>query len=353
VTTRGLPECGSAETREGKTMKNLIPTRGIGGLVVLLTCAAMPLLATADNGPHTIAAKAFDLRMAGQVDEAVQMLESGLAAAPEAGVLHYELARTQLLLLDIPAMREEALAAVRCAPDDNTFRYFAAMASGYAVIEAAHHGDQARMKELGREALDQLDAILATDPDHHEARWLLVQLSTEMAPDLGLEVEDPETHVALLERKDPILGAKARCCLVGEEKQCELWRQVLAEHPEDSRALAAAAEGLIQAGELDLAEECLTRAIGKNKEHCYGLLGLGLAYFMRQDWEQAKALTQRYLDTNPPLALRAYAVGRMGMIHHRAGDDERAKKLMEEARKLDPHVWQTVTPPPQEIFTPI
>lgn len=334
-------------------MKNRILIRGLVGLVIVLTCSALPPLASAGDDPHALAVGAFALRMDGQIDEAVKMLEAGLADSPEAGVLHYELARTKLLLLDIPATREEALAAVRCAPDDNRFRYFAAMVSAYAVIDAAHHNDQKRMKEMGREALDQLGSILAADQDHHEARWLLVQLSTEMGPQLGLEVEDPETHVALLEKMDPVLGAKARCCLVDKDKQRELWKQILSDHPDDCRALAEAAEGLIQVGELDLAEECLTKAIGKDKRNCYGLLGLGLAYFMQQDWERARELTQRYLDTEPPLALEAYAIGRLGMIYRRSGNEERAGELMKQARELDPHVWQTVMPPPEEIFMPI
>jgi hypothetical protein len=34
-------------------------------------------------------------------------------------------------------------------------------------------------------------------------------------------------------------------------------------------------------------------------------------------------------------------------------DWDRGQELMSEARELDPHVWQTVMPPPQEIFTPL
>jgi tetratricopeptide (TPR) repeat protein len=209
------------------------------------------------------------------------------------------------------------------------------------------------MKEMGRQALDQLETVLQSDPDHHRARYLLVQWSVDMAPDVGLEVGDTEPHVALLEEKDPIMGAKARCCLVDQQEQKGIWKQVLADHPEDCRALVEAAEGLIMAGELDLAEACLDKAIAKDRQSCYGLLRLGLAYFMQEDWDKAVALTQRYLDSEPPVALKAYAVGRMGMIHRRMGDAERSRELMAEARELDPHVWQTVMPPPQEIFAPL
>lgn len=317
----------------------------------VLLAGAGPTPATED--PHAIATSAFEQRMAGQVEEAVKTLEEGLAEHPEAGVLHYELARTRLLLLDIPGMHEEAQAAVQAAPANNDYRYFASMASGYALIDAAHHQDRERMKTMGQESFDQLEAILASDPDYNQARYFLVQLSVDMAPEVGIEVEDPETHVAILEEKDPVLGAKARCCLVDPEQQVELWKKVLADHPGDCRALTEAAEGLIMADELDLAEKCLDQAIAKDKESCYGLLRLGQAYAMKQDWDRSLALTRKYLDTEPPLALEAYATWRMGKLRQLKGDREEGRALMDKAREMDPHVWPTVMPPPKEIFTPI
>ncbi len=334
-------------------MKSQIPLHGIVVLPFLLACLALPVCAATDDAPHAIAARAFEMRMKGQTDQAIQLLEDSLDKTPEAGVLHFELARARLLLLDIDEMYREANAAVSHEPENNEFGYFAAMASAYALIDAAHHGDQDRMKELGRESLAHLDAILARDPEDCRARCFLVQLSTDMAPELGLQVEDPEKHVVLLEEKDPILGAKARCCLVDQVHQRELWDRILTDYPGDCRALSEAAEGLIQAGDLDLAEKCLDEVITKDSQMTYGLLGLGLAHFRRQDWARAEALTRRYLDTDPPLALKAYATGRLGMIHRQMGDKDRAKELGAASRELDPHVWQTVMPPPKEIFSPI
>lgn len=334
-------------------MTNQMLRRRIAGTVALLVIAAAALCAVAADDPEATAAKAFELRMAGQVDEAVELLEAAIEAHEQAGVLHFELARAKLLLLDIGGMHDAAAAAVQHAPDNNDFRYFAATASLYSLIDAAHHGNKDRMKEMGQESMDQLEAILAADPDHYEARFLLVQQSVDMAPEVGLEVGDTEAHVKFLEKKDPIMGAKARCCFVNEKEQKKIWEKVLADHPDECRAWVESAEGLIQVGELDQAEACLGKAMAKDQENCYALLGLGLAYFMRQDWDRAAELTQQYLDTGPPVALKAYAVGRMGMIQMRKGDRERGEELMKQARDLDPHVWQTVMPPPWEIFTPL
>lgn len=334
-------------------MTNLTLRTWIAAVVILLAAYAPALGGPPADQPDAIAAKAFQLRLDGHVEKAVKTLEKGIADHPEAGVLHYELARAKLFLLDIPGMQAEAEAAVKYDPDNNEYRYFAAMASGYSFIEAAHHDNRDRMDRMGTQVIGQLETILADDPDNHQARYYLVQQSVEMAPEIGLEVDDPEDHVRILEEKDPILGAKARCCLVGEEEQREIWAKVLAENPEDCRALSEAADGLITCGDLDEASGCLEKAIAKNKEACYGLLRLGLAYSNEKDWERATELTQAYLDLDPPVALQAYATGRLGMIHHQMGLSEKGRELMDQARALDPHVWQTVMPPPREIFTPI
>ena len=182
------------------------------------------------------------------------------------------------------------------------------------------------MKTMGRQAIDELEATLASDPDHHQARFMLVQLSVDMAPDVGVEVEDTEPHVRLLEEKDPVLGAKARCCLVDEKEKKKIWDKILTDHPEDRRALYEAAEGLIEVGDLERAAECLEKAIQKNKDNSYGLLGLGLAYAMQEDWDRAMALTQRYIQLEPPVALKAFAMGRLGMIHRRMGDEAKSRE---------------------------
>lgn len=320
---------------------------------ILLAIVPLTSSGAAAGEPAAIAAKAYELRMAGQVDQAVDLLESSLAEAPGSAILSYELARARLMLLDFDGMHQAAEAAVNQDPGNGDYRYFAAIAALYSLIDAAHHGDEPRMKILGRDALAHLRTILETDPDHHEARVLLVQQLLETAPQLGLDAGDPEEHVCVLEARAPILGAKARCCLVEEARQKEIWAKVLADHPDDCRAQEEAAEGLIQLGELDEAAKCLERAMALDHRSCYGLLRLSLAYAMQEDWDRAIAVTQRYLETEPPLALKAFAVGRLGMIQHRMGDRDRGRELMEEARALDPHVWQTVMPPPREIFTPL
>lgn len=324
-------------------------------IALVLALAALALIAPASRSqaaadPAAIAAEAFDLRLDGRIDEAVAALEAGLQAYPDAGILHYEMARTRLYLLEIGPMIESAETAVQCSPANNDYGYFAAMASGYGVIDAVHHQDTARMAELGNACFAHLDACLANDPNDHRARCMLVEMNLNLAPEIGREVGDNEVHAAWLEKKDAVYGAKARALMAGEDGAIEVWMKLLAEHPDDCRALAEAADGLVAAGELKLARDCLDKAIGRNKDHCYGLLRLGLAHAMQGDTEAALELTDRYLATDPPLALQAFAVGRKGVLHMRNGDRDQGEPLLAEARSLDPHVWLTVMPPPREIF---
>ena len=120
--------------------------------------------------------------------------------------------------------------------------------------------------------------------------------------------------------------------------------------PGDCRALAEAAEALIELGDLEEARECLDKALQKEPNHCYGLLRLSLAYAMDEDYKQAIEVTNRYIATDPPVALKAFATGRLAQIHRRMGDEDRSRELLRAARDMDPNVWLTVMPPPKEIF---
>lgn len=322
------------------------------GLLLLAACGSSPPALTSDD-PVEIASQAYELRMAGDVDDAIAVLRAGLDRRPDAGVLHYELSRARLYCMDFDAMQEEAEAAVATDPHNADYRYYAGMVSAYSLIDAAHHDDRGRMEAMGYRILSHLEEALQIDPDHHQARYLLVQQTLDMAPDVGIEWTDPEPHVLYLEDRDPILGAKARCCLVDEDEQRAIWTRILEEYPDDSRAQFEAAEGLIGAGRLYDARQCLDHAMETDPNACYGMLRLGLAYASKHDLTHAIAVTREFLEHDPPVALRAFALARLSVLQRQAGNFARAEQLRVEAKAVDPHVWFTMGAPPREIFTPV
>lgn len=300
--------------------------------------------------PKQTAHRAFEMRLAGDVDAAVELLQTALAEHPDSPALHHEMSCAQLYLMDFAASLAAAEAAVASAPDEAVHHEHLSLIASYSVIDAAHHQQKQRMRELGEQVLAELHRALELEPGRHEARYTLVQRLTEMAPDLGIEGEPCQQHLKILDEGDPVCAARARCCGVSEKEQRAIWKQLLAEQPQDARLLAEAARGLLQAGDIELGAECLEKALQIDPQRDYGLLNLGLAHFMKQDMQTAAELTRRYIDRDPPVPLKAYAMARLAQIHHRQGDNEAARVWSDKAEDLDPHVWHTFMPPPEEIF---
>jgi len=295
--------------------------------------------------------EAFDLRMEGRTDEAIRVLEADFAAEPGGSLAFYEMARVRLYLLDFSACLAAIDRAVALDPDNPRYLFLAGFAATYGVIDAAHHQDQEKMKEMGRRAIRDMEEAVKADPDLHEARFLLVQQLTNMAPELGLDTSGKEDQIRILEEKDPIWGAKARGLELDKEARLAQWETLLAEHEDEARAWYEAADSFIDLADLDRASECLDRAIALDPYHFYLLLRLSNAYAMKQDWSQATAAVERYLGFDTPRPLEAWAVGHLGQIKKGQGDQVAGRKLVAKAETLDPHVWKTFMPPPEILFT--
>ena len=248
-------------------------------------------------------------------------------------------------------MRLGHFKAVEIEPDNARYHYFAGMAAAYSLIDAAHHNDRDKMMECGLRTIFELEASVRVDPDLHDARCFLVQQLTVLEPELGLDSSGAEEHVRVLEEKDPVMGAKARSNLIDEAWKRELWEDILAEHGDEAPACYEAGSAFIDLGDLPRAVECIDKAINLDPDRFHILPRLAVAYAMKKDWVQARAVTERYIRLDPPIPLKAYAFFSLGQISKRTGKPTEGKKLIEKAVAMDPHVWKTFMAPPEELFT--
>lgn len=320
--------------------------------IIWITAAACLLVGGLGfTEPADKAEEAFQLRMQAKTDEALQLLEEDLGVNPGNALSFFEMFRTKFYLLDFEGMSDAIGKAVEIEPDNAEYHYFAGMAAAYSLIDAAHHEDRDRMMECGRRAISELEASVRVDPDLHAARCFLVQQLTVLEPELGLDASAAEEHVRVLEEKDPVMGAKARSNLIDEAWKRELWEDILAVHGDEAPACYEAGSAFIDLGDLPRAVECIDKALELDPDRFYILLRLAVAYAMKNEWDQARAVTERYIRLDPPVPLKAYANFYLGQISKRTGKPAEGKELMEKAVAMDPHVWQTFMPPPEELFT--
>ncbi len=304
----------------------------------------------ADPAPAEIAREAFDLRLAGEVDEAVRRLEAGLAADSTQAALLYELSRTRMFLMDFEGMQAAIEKAVAFAPDNADYHYFAGLATAYSLINAAHQGQEEQMRQFAGKIIDELESAVRCDPDHHEARCLLVQQILVMAEDMGWDVGRAENHARILEGKDPVMGARARSNLIPQDQRAPLWEDVVREHSDRSLAWYEGGSGFIDAGNLVRAAECIDKALAMNPRRFDILLRLSTAYAMTGDWDRAEAVVHRFIGMTPPLPLEAFAWAWLGQIAQQRGNRAEGGELMSKAAAMDPHLWRGFMPPPEVIF---
>lgn len=325
--------------------------RHSGFLLIPALLIPVPIPALAAT-PIEVARQAYDLRMGGKEDQAVHRLEEGLAADSTQAVLYYELSRTRMYLMDFPGMQSAIEKAVALDNANAEYHYFAALASSISLVDASHRPDSKQeMQRFGRKTLDELQATLRCDPDHADARCMLVQQTSVLGKEVGVDAGPAEEQVRILEKKDPVMGAKARSYLASDAERADLWEAVVRDHPDDWRAWYEAASGFLDAGKPARAAECLDRSLEMHPEGTYLLLRLGTAFALAGNWDPARAAIQRYIDTDPPLPLRAFAWARLGQIEQRSGDSAAGEKLMAKAKSMDPHLWRALMPPSQELFT--
>ena len=130
----------------------------MGRKAIILGAVAVLAWVTAASGGGVD--EAFQRRLEGKADEAMKILEAECAADGAPAAAYFEMSRLQCYLMDFTACLAAIDRAVEMEPGNARYHYFSGIFSLYALIDAAHHHDEARMKELGRRALAELEAAL-------------------------------------------------------------------------------------------------------------------------------------------------------------------------------------------------
>ena len=327
--------------------------RSTATALLTLAAAAACLAATeADPGP---AAQAYKARMAGQAERAREILVSALKATPDDASVHFELARTSMYLVDLDRAQEAIERAVALSPADTRYQHWLGVISQYnAVWKYKKKETRGQVNGLMKKALEGFRRAAELRPDFHDARFELVNCYLKNPWTAGGSRRKAERHAQLLEKADAVAGARARCLVLGYravEKRREVWRKVVAAHPDN----AGAHEGLARAyfgTEEGLSH--LDKALALDPSRSEALIDLARTYAMSKKHGQAERILQRYLASQPapPVPMRAYATFCLARIQKMQGHGDRADAILAEAKKLDGKCWMFFRQPHAGLFTP-
>jgi len=317
-----------------------------------------------------IVQQAYELRINGKADEARALLEQATSDEPDNALAHYELARTkfqialaepQQLVDNLGDVQQSIERAVEHEPDNVIYRFFAGRLAFFQAYISLNMNPASAKDDVAK-ACSTYEAVLGLQPDYREASLYLVELYATVPEDMGGDVSKAEGYAAQLEGMDEIFGAKARSLLLPSEvDRVDYWQRVLDAHPGNADVLMELGRASLFRGEGEDGARYFEEAVSIDPEK--GILFLDLARYhtmtaMRDAGLKATALPSaeqaitRYLDSDPILPLRAFALRLLANVKGRMGDVVRAAQLAAEANRADPYFSKAFGIPTPDLFVP-
>ena len=323
-----------------------------------------------DTPNQAVTINAFDLRMAGKLDEAKVILEQSTSHDPSNAMVQYELARVYYHMAlgnpqEMEGMFKESQVcierAIDMAPENVIYHTFAghvAFMRGYICMYAK--GDNPAAKEQFENACKAFKSTIRFKPDDKVAMLYLVELYGDLPNDVGGNKAMAGKYAKQLEDVDVVFAAKADSIL--SSKDAAYWKEVLKAHPNNAEVLEELGKAYLKTAEVDEAVSCFEEAVKQNPKKAYLFLDLSIFHtYSAMSDTQDKALfgknvtagdaaVSRYLNAKPILPMRAYALGVQSKYKSFSGDKDLGQALYKKAKTLDPYFSKATGCPLSDLF---
>jgi len=322
-----------------------------------------------DDSANKEVQKAYELRINGQVDEALGLLEDLLVNDPTNAMAHYEMARIQDYMLtgggDISV--DDILSSINKAleydPENASYAYFKANLT-FLKAYMSMRGESEDVAGKVAEACKAYEDVLKLQKDYKEAMLCLVEIYGWLPEDMGGDVAKAEMYTEKLEALDDFYGAKARLVLLPEDTDpINYWTEYLSNHKKDVDILTELSRACLLMGNIEMAEKYINETILIDPSQNVLVLNLARYHLMQVMQNQevadtelplAKEYFEKFINSDPaPIApLKAYAIGWVSRIEQFSGNEEEAKRLTEKAKSLDPYFSRATGVPSASLFIP-
>ena len=191
----------------------------------------------------------------------------------------------------------------------------------------------------------------------------LVEIYGTLPADKGGDKSKAEQYAKKLEAMDDVFGAKARWILMPEgANRVDYWQKVMKNHESNTDVLEEMGKAYLSADDVNDAVLCFEKAIKIDPAksylfldlsiyHTWAAMGAGDNAELRQKAIAAgDAAVTKYLDSNPVLPMRAYALGVQYKYKSHSGHKEQADELLKKAKELDPYFSMATGAPNPDLF---
>ena len=334
-------------------------------VVVMLGLCLLAGAAKGETDSKKVAADAYKLRMQGKVDDAKALLEQAIQENPHNAAAHYELARIKVhMALGNPEKLGERIEdahksiekAIESDPNNMIYPFF----EGHIALFQYY---MSPTKENAARLCGAFESALKLKPDYRQAMLYLVEIYGTLPEDKGGDKSKAEQYAKRLEGMDEVFGAKARWILMPQDaNRVDYWRNVLKSQQGNTDVLEEMGKAYLSADNVNDAVLCFEKAIKIDPAksylfldlsiyHTWAALGAGDNSELRQRAITAgDAAVTRYLDSNPVLPMRAYALGVQYKYKSHSGHKEQADELLKKAKELDPYFSKATGAPNPDLF---
>jgi len=342
-----------------------VPLAGIVVLIIAGLCFMNVMGCQPDNDKNVM--KAYELRMQGRVDDALMLIDSLLAVDTTNALAYFERSRILQHMMIGGADRnpEGIFTAINKAAmlDKNNvnINYQKAVASFlHAYMKLMR--DEGDAIETVNKACDNFKYVLELQPGQPQALLYLVDIYSQLPPDLGGDKEQAEHYAGIMKHGDEYYAAKAEL-LINQEDELNFWLSYLESHNSTPELMEDIAAAYVYEEDPVNAEKYYNEAIALDPSRNYLILNMARYYMYQVMQDQslsdsllpiAASYVNKYLDSNPEpiIPMKAYALGMLAKTKMFSGDKEEGMELMDQAKKLDPYFSRASGLPGMSEFDP-
>jgi tetratricopeptide (TPR) repeat protein len=361
----------------------LIPAEWVAVIFAIILSVYFP---GSESWADEQTSRAYELRMQGKVDEAKALLDRVLSENPKNAEANYEMARIQFYMaIGDPAKMENNLKqaqisienAIQNDPKNVIYPFFTGHIAFYQYYFSMMK-NQTEAKSNASRLFGAFESALKIKPDYYQVMLYLVELNSIIPESFGGDSSKAEQYTQFLENNDDIFGAKARSFLIllkeAKEQPDEskrtvkligYWKDILNKHPKNAEVLAELGRAYMGTSNTTDAVSCIEEAVRIDpvKRILFLDIGRSRATYssMMKDKDPASAQSAlalsesyliKYLEAEPRIPLKAFALGIMAMVKMQQNDQTKSKELLAQAKKLDPYYSKAFAVPNIDLFIP-
>jgi len=340
-------------------------------LVAALVLSLTPLANSAVIGDkhETEVWRAYELRMAGKVDEARDLLFKVIEKDSTNAMAHYELSRLyhymfvgggKVNIEDILASINKAVAS---EPDNVIYAYYRAITC-FLHAFSAMQSSMDLVKPRIAETCTALERVLKLKPDYYEAKLYLVEIYGTLPAEMGGDSLKAKEYASQMNKVNRFFSLKARAALLPEGSDLvRYWGNLVAMNAKNPLYLIEMGKAYLFKDDPANAELYFKKV--QRMDSSQNILTLDLARYhimkvmqdqqlAKEELPKAKKFIESYLASSPEpiVPLKTYAMGLLSKVETFLGNQSRGDELLKEANSLDPYFSRASGIPTLLLFVP-